>query len=103
VGIPATFELCENIVAPGGTIANIGVHGTKVSLHLEYLWDRNITITTRLVDTVSTPMLLNILVSHKLNPKVLITHRFKLDSIIDAYETFAHAASTRALKVIIES
>jgi alcohol dehydrogenase len=103
VGVPATFELCENIVAPGGTIANIGVHGTKVSLHLEYLWDRNITITTRLVDTVSTPMLLNILVSHKLNPKVLITHRFKLDSIIDAYETFADAAGTRALKVIVES
>ena len=103
VGVPATFELCENIVAPGGTIANIGVHGTKVSLHLEYLWDRNITITTRLVDTVSTPMLLSILVSRKLDPKVLITHRFKLDSILDAYETFAHAAATRALKVIIES
>ena len=61
VGIPATFELCEEIVAPGGTIANIGVHGTAVSLHLEALWDRNITITTRLVDTVSTPMLMNVL------------------------------------------
>ena len=60
VGIPATFELCEKIVAPGGTIANIGVHGKKVDLHLERLWDRNITITTRLVDTVSTPMLLKI-------------------------------------------
>ena len=60
VGIPATFELCEELVAPGGTIANIGVHGTKVDLHLESLWDRNITITTRLVDTVSTPMLLKI-------------------------------------------
>ena len=74
-----------------------------MSLHLEYLWDRNITITTRLVDTVSTPMLLSILVSHKLDPKVLITHRFKLASILDAYETFAQAAGTRALKVIIES
>src|SRR6266446_4565766 len=66
VGIPATFELCEGIVAPGGIIANIGVHGTKVALHLERLWDRNITITTRLVDTVSTPMLLNILRSNKI-------------------------------------
>jgi len=102
VGIPATFELCQKIVAPGGTIANIGVHGTKVDLHLENLWDRNITITTRLVDTVSTPMLLNILQSHKIDPKLLITHRFKLDGILDAYETFAHAADTRALKVIIE-
>jgi len=103
VGIPATFELCEKIIAPGGTIANIGVHGTKVDLHLENLWDRNITITTRLVDTVSTPMLLNILQSHKIDPKLLITHRFKLDKIMDAYETFGHAASTRALKVIIEA
>ena len=103
VGIPATFELCESIVAPGGTIANIGVHGTKVALHLERLWDRNITITTRLVDTASTPMLLKLLRSHKIDPKLLITHRFKLDRILDAYETFAHAANTRALKVIIEA
>jgi alcohol dehydrogenase len=103
VGIPATFELCEKIVAPGGTIANIGVHGTKVALHLERLWDRNITITTRLVDTASTSMLLNILRSHKIDPKLLITHRFKLSHILDAYETFSHAADTRALKVIIEA
>jgi len=102
VGIPATFELCENILAPGGTIANIGVHGTKVDLHLESLWDRNITITTRLVDTVSTPMLLKTLQSRKIDPTLLITHRFKLSRILDAYETFAHAANTRALKVIIE-
>jgi alcohol dehydrogenase len=103
VGIPATFELCEKIVASGGTIANIGVHGQKVALHLERLWDRNITITTRLVDTVSTPMLLNILRTHKIDPKLLITHRFKLDRIVDAYETFAHAANTRALKTLIEA
>jgi alcohol dehydrogenase len=103
VGIPVTFELCEEIVAPGGTIANIGVHGKKVDLHLESLWDRNITITTRLVDTASTPMLLNILRSHKIDPKLLITHRFKLDQILDAYETFGDAAKTKALKVIIET
>jgi alcohol dehydrogenase len=103
VGIPATFELCEKIVAPGGIIANIGVHGTKVALHLERLWDRNITITTRLVDTVSTPTLLKILQSHKIDPRRLITHRFKFDRILDAYEIFAHAATTRALKVIIEA
>jgi alcohol dehydrogenase len=103
VGVPATFELCEKIVAPGGVIANIGVHGTKVDLHLENLWDRNLTITTRLVDTVSTPMLLNTVRSHKIDPKRLITHRFKLDHILDAYETFGHAADTKALKVIIEA
>jgi len=103
VGIPATFELCEQLVAPGGTIANIGVHGKKVDLHLESLWDRNISITTRLVDTASTPMLLNILRSHKIDPKLLITHRFKLDHILDAYETFGNAAKTKALKVIIEA
>jgi alcohol dehydrogenase len=103
VGIPATFELCQRLVAPGGTIANIGVHGTKVDLHLENLWDRNITITTRLVDTVSTPMLLNVVGSKRIDPKLLITHHFKLDHILDAYETFGHAATTRALKVIIET
>jgi alcohol dehydrogenase len=103
VGIPATFELCTTIIAPGGAIANIGVHGTKVDLHLENLWDRNVTITTRLVDTISTPMLLNVVGAHKIDPKLLITHRFKLDNILDAYETFAHAANTQALKVIIEA
>ena len=103
VGIPTTFEICEKIVAPGGVIANVGVHGTKVNLHLEDLWDRNITITTRLVDTVSTPMLLRVLQSNKIDPKQLITHHFKLDKIIDAYETFGTAAETHALKVIIEA
>jgi alcohol dehydrogenase len=103
VGIPATFELCQEIVAPGGTIANIGVHGAKASLHLERLWDRNITITTRLVDTVSTPMLLKTTQAGKIDPKLLITHRFKLDAILEAYDTFANAADSKALKVIIEA
>lgn len=103
VGIPATFELCEKIVTTGGHIANIGVHGKKVDLHLENLWDRNISITTRLVDTVTIPMLFKTVSSHKIDPKVLITHRFKLDKIRDAYETFGHAAKTKALKVIIEA
>jgi alcohol dehydrogenase len=103
VGIPATFELCEKIVTPGGVIANIGVHGKKVDLHLESLWDRNIAITTRLVDTVSIPMLFKTVLSDKIDPKRLITHRFKLDRIIDAYDTFGHAAETKALKVIIEA
>ena len=102
VGIPATFELCGEIVAPGGTIANVGVHGTKVSLHLERLWDRNVTITTRLVDTVSTPMLLRTTQSGKIDPALLVTHRFKLAGILDAYDTFSAAADTKALKVIIE-
>ena len=103
VGIPATFELCEKIVAPGGVIANVGVHGVKVDLHLEKLWDRNVTITTRLVDTISTPMLLKSVKSQRIDPKLLITHRFKLDHILEAYETFGHAADTHALKVIIET
>ena len=103
VGIPATFGLCENIVAPGGTIANIGVHGSKVDLHLERLWSRNITITSRLVDTFSTPMLLKTVQSRKVNPKLLVTHHFPLDRILEAYHTFGNATSTRALKVIIET
>jgi alcohol dehydrogenase len=101
VGIPATFELCEQIIAPGGAIANIGVHGQKVDLHLELLWDRNITIATRLVDASSTPMLLETVNSRKIDPRQLITHRFTLAHILDAYETFADAANSNALKVII--
>ncbi len=103
VGIPSTFVLCEDIVAPGGTIANIGVHGVKADLHLERLWSHNITITTRLVDTVSTPMLLKTVQSKKIDPLRLITHRFKLAQILDAYDTFGRAATTRALKVLIEA
>jgi alcohol dehydrogenase len=102
VGVPSTFELCEAIIAAGGTIANVGVHGAKADLHLETLWDRNITITTRLVDTVSTPMLLKTVRAGRLQPKQLITHRFTLDRVLDAYDTFARAADTGALKVIIE-
>jgi alcohol dehydrogenase len=101
VGVPATFVLCEDIVAPGGTIANIGVHGVKADLHLEKLWSRNITITTRLVDTVTTPMLLKTVQSRKVDAKKLITHHFKLARILDAYDTFGRAAATSALKVLI--
>src|SRR4029077_4428896 len=101
VGIPATFELCQKIIAPGGTIANIGVHGTKVALHLERLWDRNITITTRLVDTASTPTLLNILHSHRIDPKLLITHRFTLDRIFDAYEKIGRASCRERVEISV--
>ncbi|MGO4562470.1 zinc-dependent alcohol dehydrogenase family protein [Rhizobiales bacterium 3FA27D7] len=103
VGIAPTFELCQEIVAAGGVIANVGVHGFKADLHLEKLWSHNIAITTRLVDTVSTPMLLKTVRSGKIDPKQLITHRFKLDDILDAYDTFSKAEDTRALKVIIEA
>jgi len=103
VGMPASFITCQDIVAPGGIIANIGVHGVKADLHLERLWDRNIAITTRLVDTVTTPMLLKTVQSHRIDPKQLITHHFKLDKIMDAYDTFGAAAKTNALKVLIEA
>jgi len=103
VGIPATFDICQGIVAVGGTIANIGVHGRPVDLHLEKLWDRNITLTTRLVDTVSTPLLLKTVMAGRLQPKRLITHRFTLNQIQEAYETFGNAAKASALKVIISN
>ena len=103
VGIPATFTLCEDIVAAGGTIANVGVHGCKVDLHLERLWSHNVTITTRLVDTVSIPMLLKTVQSGRIDARRLITHHFKLGDIVQAYDTFSRAADTKALKVIIEA
>jgi alcohol dehydrogenase len=101
VGVPATFELCTAIIAPGGHIANIGVHGKSVTLHLETLWSQNVTITTRLVDTVTTPLLLKTVQAKKIEPKQLITHHFRLDQIIEAYETFGNAAKEKALKVIL--
>lgn len=101
VGIPATFELCQQLVAPGGVIANVGVHGKPVDLHLESLWDRNIAITTRLVDTATIPMLFKTVAAKKIDPTLLITHHFKLADILEAYETFGNAAKTKALKVII--
>ncbi|MEO8389679.1 MAG: zinc-dependent alcohol dehydrogenase family protein [Polaromonas sp.] len=103
VGIPATFELCQDIVAPGGTIANVGVHGIKADLHLERLWSHNITITTRLVDTVSTPMLLKTVQSKRIAAAQLVTHHFRFDEFLAAYDTFSRAADTHALKVIIEA
>ena len=103
VGIAATFELCQTIIGAGGHIANIGVHGKSVTLHLETLWSRNITITTRLVDASTTPMLFKTVLAHKLDPQKLITHRFKLDEIIKAYDTFGDAAKEKALKVILSS
>jgi alcohol dehydrogenase len=103
VGIPATFDICQAIVAAGGHIANIGVHGKPVEFHIERLWAHNITLTTRLVDTVTTPLLLKTVVSGKLQPKQLITHTFKLDEIMKAYDTFGNAAKEKALKVLINA
>lgn len=103
VGVPASFELCQAIIGPGGVIANIGVHGKSVALHLEKLWAQNITITTRLVDTVTTPLLLKTVLSGKLRPKELITHRYRISEIMKAYDTFAQAAETHALKVLVSS
>jgi alcohol dehydrogenase len=101
VGVPATFAICQDIVAAGGRIANVGVHGKPVELHLEKLWDRNIAITTRLVDTVTTPMLMKIVRSGKLQPGKLVTHRFAMNDIMKAYDTFGNAAQEGALKVVL--
>ena len=101
VGVPASFELCQSIVAPGGHIANIGVHGTSAPLHLETLWSKNITITTRLVDTVTTPMLMKTVTSKKIDATKLITHHFKLKNILEAYDTFQNATVNKTLKVIL--
>ncbi len=103
VGIASTFELCQDIIAPGGTIANVGVHGHKADLHLETLWSKNITITTRLVDTQAIPQLMNAIRAGRLDAAKLITHRFTLPDIERAYATFGDAASSKALKVIISA
>ena len=101
IGIPASFDICQAVVAAGGHIANVGVHGKPVQLNLDKLWAQNITLTTRLVDTLTTPMLLKTVVSGKLQAKQLITHHFTLDEVMQAYDTFDGAMKEEALKVII--
>ncbi len=103
VGVPASFDTCQDIVAPGGHLANIGVHGKSVELHIERLWSHNITLTTRLVDTSTVPVLLKMVTSGKIEPKALISHHFKLAKIEEAYQTFGNAAKTGALKVILQN
>jgi alcohol dehydrogenase len=101
VGVPATFELAADLVRPVGRVANIGVHGKPVSLHLERLWTRDVTITTGLVDTYSTPTLLRLLASHQIDARQFITHHFGFDQFLEAYDVFARAGETGALKVVL--
>lgn len=101
VGVPATFEQCATLIRPGGTVANVGVHGAPATLHLEDLWIRNVTIKTGLVDTNSTPTLLKLLASHQVNAKRFVTHHFAMDDFMEAYDVFSKAGETGALKAVI--
>jgi alcohol dehydrogenase len=102
VGVPQTFELATELIRPGGRVANIGVHGTPVTLHLEKLWIRDVTITTGLVDTYTIPRLLKLVAGGRLDPTIFATHRFALGDTMSAYDTFADAANSHALKVVLE-
>ena len=102
VGVPATFELATELIRPGGRVANVGVHGHPATLHLERLWTRDVTITTGLVDTFAIPQLLRLIVSGRLDPSLFVTHRYALDETMAAYDTFADAATTDALKVVLQ-
>ncbi len=101
VGVPETFELCTRLVRPGGHVANIGVHGKPATLHLEDLWIKNVTITTGLVDTYSTPTLLRLVAARHIESARFVTHRFALDEFPDAYDVFSRAGQTGALKVAL--
>ena len=101
VGVPSSFEMCTALVRPGGRVANVGVHGRPAAFHLEQLWVKDVTVTTGLVDTRTTPLLLRLLAQGHLDVADLVTHRFALDRMEDAYDTFAHASDTRALKVAL--
>ena len=101
VGVPETFELCTQLVRAGGTVANVGVHGAPAALHLERLWIKDVTITTGLVDTSSTPMLLRLLADGRLDTDGLVTHRFGLDEVQDAYDVFERPQDSGALKVAL--
>jgi alcohol dehydrogenase len=101
VGVPESFEMCTRMVRPGGHVANVGVHGKPATLHLESLWIKNVTITTGLVDTHSTPTLLRMMAAGRLPAASLVTHTFPLDRMEEAYDVFARAADTGALKVVL--
>jgi alcohol dehydrogenase len=101
VGVPETFELCTDLIRPGGRVANVGVHGHPATLHLERLWIRDVTITTGLVDTFTTPKLLRLIAEGRLDPTPFATHRFELEEMTEAYDTFSDAATTNALKVVL--
>ena len=101
VGVPSTFELAAALIRPGGHVANVGVHGSPVSLHLEDLWIKDISITTGLVDTYSTPMLLRLIANRQLDVGKFVTHRFALVDFMKAYDVFSRAADTGALKVVL--
>ena len=101
VGVPSTFELCTDLIRPGGTVANIGVHGQPATMHLEKLWIRNVTVRTGLVDTSSTPTLLRLVAAGQLDMGRFITHRFDMSQFMDAYDVFGNAAATQALKVVV--
>jgi alcohol dehydrogenase len=102
VGVPQTFELATELIRAGGRVANIGVHGQSATLHLEKLWIRDVTITTGLVDTFSIPQLMRLISSGRLDPSLFATHRFALGDTMSAYDTFADAANTGALKVVLQ-
>ena len=102
VGVPEAFELCTQLVRPGGHVANIGVHGAPATLHLESLWIKDVTITTGLVDTHSTPTLLRLLADGQIDPTPIITHRFGLNEMMDAYDVFGSPDDTGALKVLLQ-
>ncbi len=103
VGVPATFELCAELIRPGGRVANVGVHGHAATLHLEKLWIRDVTITTGLVDTYSIPQLLSLIVGGRIDPTAFATHRFPITDVMAAYDVFADAANSHALKVVLET
>jgi len=102
VGVPQTFELATELIRPGGRVANIGVHGKPAALHLEKLWTRDVTITTGLVDTRTIPQLMKLVASGRLDPSLFATHRLALSDTMAAYDTFADAANTGALKIVLE-
>jgi alcohol dehydrogenase len=103
VGVPQTFELAVELIRPGGRVANIGVHGRPATLHLETLWTRNVTVTTGLVDTSTIPQLMKLVAQGRLDPTVFATHRFALADTMAAYDTFADATTTAALKVVLDA
>ena len=103
IGTPTGWDICESIVAAGGNLALLGVHGKPVTLHLERMWKHNFTMTAGLVHTSTIPALMQRVVEGEIRPLELISHKFKMSQMLSAYETFSNASKFKALKVVIEN
>lgn len=105
LGLQATFEQALKILKPGGTLSSLGVYSDDLTIPMAHfaagLGDH--TIRTALCPGGKERMrrLMNVLQSQRLDLSGLVTHEYKLENIVDAYDLFANQRDG-VLKVAIK-